>query len=288
MRRRFSRWERCRGLEEDWRDGRGGFAEEASPRDEDVTLDMPPSARRTAPMELCLQSVPRSNAVSLTRLLSLPNTTLAGTLVSTSRQYGPGRRPCKGAMAPLPGNSRRRDRAADDAGDDESAAASSTRHSNKRARLSEPDLPEHQSWTSTPPAGRIDVQSTSANMRGPIDNSGASATSRTITNGARSLHEHQPGAIVRIAVIYFVTYTAASFFPGPALNMVIGPNGTGKSTLVCAICLGLGWDPKHLGRAKDVSEFIKHGADEATIEIELKRPAWKDEFCHYKGHETQG
>ena len=23
--------------------------------------------------------------------------------------------------------------------------------------------------------------------------------------------------------------------------MVIGPNGTGKSTLVCAICLGLGW-----------------------------------------------
>ena len=26
--------------------------------------------------------------------------------------------------------------------------------------------------------------------------------------------------------------------------MVIGPNGTGKSTLVCAICLGLGWGPQ--------------------------------------------
>lgn len=54
---------------------------------------------------------------------------------------------------------------------------------------------------------------------------------------------HQPGAIVRVKLSNFVTYTSAEFFPGPNLNMVIGPNGTGKSTLVCAICLGLGWPP---------------------------------------------
>lgn len=54
---------------------------------------------------------------------------------------------------------------------------------------------------------------------------------------------YKPGAIVRIKVTDFVTYTSAEFFPGPKLNMVIGPNGTGKSTLVCAICLGLGWGP---------------------------------------------
>lgn len=54
---------------------------------------------------------------------------------------------------------------------------------------------------------------------------------------------YKPGAIVRIKVINFVTYKSAEFFPGPKLNMVIGPNGTGKSTLVCAICLGLGWGP---------------------------------------------
>lgn len=54
---------------------------------------------------------------------------------------------------------------------------------------------------------------------------------------------YQPGSIVRIKVINFVTYTAAEFKPGPNLNMVIGPNGTGKSTLVCAMCLGLGWPP---------------------------------------------
>ena len=55
---------------------------------------------------------------------------------------------------------------------------------------------------------------------------------------------HQPGAIVRVKLTNFVTYTKAEFFPGPSLNMVIGPNGTGKSTLVCAICLGLGWGPQ--------------------------------------------
>lgn len=55
---------------------------------------------------------------------------------------------------------------------------------------------------------------------------------------------YKPGAIVRIKVANFVTYTSAEFHPGPKLNMVIGPNGTGKSTLVCAICLGLGWGPQ--------------------------------------------
>ncbi|RDA91902.1 hypothetical protein CP533_1309 [Ophiocordyceps camponoti-saundersi (nom. inval.)] len=86
--------------------------------------------------------------------------------------------------------------------------------------------------------------------------------------------DFQPGAIVRVKVIDFVTYESAEFLPGPNLNMVIGPNGTGKSSLVCAICLGLGYSPKHLGRAGSVKEFVKHGKDTATIEIELqKRPS---------------
>jgi chromosome segregation ATPase len=83
--------------------------------------------------------------------------------------------------------------------------------------------------------------------------------------------EFQPGAIVRVKLANFVTYEKAEFFPGPNLNMVIGPNGTGKSSLVCAICLGLGWGPQHLGRAGQVGEFVKHTTDFAEIEIELQR-----------------
>ncbi|KAK4133334.1 SMC5-like protein [Trichocladium antarcticum] len=86
-----------------------------------------------------------------------------------------------------------------------------------------------------------------------------------------STTEFQPGAIVRVKVRNFVTYEEAEFFLGPNLNMVIGPNGTGKSSLVCAICLGLGYSSNVLGRASALGEFVKHGQDEAEIEVELQR-----------------
>ncbi|EER29889.1 SMC family, C-terminal domain containing protein [Coccidioides posadasii C735 delta SOWgp] len=93
--------------------------------------------------------------------------------------------------------------------------------------------------------------------------------------GGAGAGKYRPGAIVRIKLSNFVTYTSAELRPGPRLNLVIGPNGTGKSTLVCAICLGLGEGPQHLGRAKDAAEYIKHGCREATIEIELAAPPGK-------------
>src|ERR1700722_10543023 len=48
------------------------------------------------------------------------------------------------------------------------------------------------------------------------------------------------GGIIRICVTNFVTYSYCEFLPGPYMNMIIGPNGTGKSSVVCAIALGLG------------------------------------------------
>lgn len=90
---------------------------------------------------------------------------------------------------------------------------------------------------------------------------------------AGSAGEYSPGAIVRVALENFVTYSKAEFFPGPSLNMVIGPNGTGKSSLVCAICLGLGYQPSVLGRADKIGQYVKHGNSHATVEVELqKRP----------------
>ncbi|KAJ8113215.1 hypothetical protein OPT61_g4610 [Boeremia exigua] len=91
------------------------------------------------------------------------------------------------------------------------------------------------------------------------------------TGGASNDDVFQPGSIARVKLKNFVTYTAAEFHLGPSLNMIIGPNGTGKSTLVCAICLGLGWSTEHLGRSKELSAFVKHGAAEAEIEIELAK-----------------
>ncbi|KAG0767977.1 hypothetical protein G6F57_000086 [Rhizopus arrhizus] len=79
------------------------------------------------------------------------------------------------------------------------------------------------------------------------------------------------GSIVKITLTNFVTYDYCEVFPGPQMNMIIGPNGTGKSTIVCAIALGLGGSPNLLGRAKNIQEFVKTGEDEATIAIELKK-----------------
>ncbi|KAI8988304.1 P-loop containing nucleoside triphosphate hydrolase protein [Mycotypha africana] len=79
------------------------------------------------------------------------------------------------------------------------------------------------------------------------------------------------GSIVKMILVNFVTYDYCEIFPGPQMNMIIGPNGTGKSTIVCAIALGLGGSPNLLGRAKNVAEFVKTGQDEAQITIELKR-----------------
>lgn len=58
-------------------------------------------------------------------------------------------------------------------------------------------------------------------------------------------------------------------YPGEFLNIIIGPNGTGKSTIVAAIILGMGGHCKLLSRSKDISDFVKNGKSKAIIEIEL-------------------
>ncbi|XP_026316066.1 structural maintenance of chromosomes protein 5 [Hyposmocoma kahamanoa] len=79
----------------------------------------------------------------------------------------------------------------------------------------------------------------------------------------------RPGSIYRISLENFVTYKQVELYPGPSLNMIIGPNGTGKSTFVCAIILGLCGKTSVIGRAKKISEYIRSGCQQSTIEIEL-------------------
>ena len=128
---------------------------------------------------------------------------------------------------------RRREGNSEDEGDkdlsEHTTSSSRQSQSSKRARL---DTSGEASLSQTPllPNGYLSTPN------------GASQTG-TLRSCSTNM-EHQPGSIVRVKLANFVTYTAVEFFPGPSLNMVIGPNGTGKSTLVCAICLGLGWGPQ--------------------------------------------
>ena len=132
----------------------------------------------------------------------------------------------------MPGRiaSRRRSREAalgDDEDDSAGAATPATSESSsKRARL-------NANGDSTPTSQRI--------PSGTYISATENYSQSELLRSRPSRKTHQPGSIKRVKLTDFVTYTAVEFFPGPSLNMVIGPNGTGKSTLVCAICLGLGW-----------------------------------------------
>lgn len=133
-------------------------------------------------------------------------------------------------MAP---NGLRRSRAIESDDEEESRPStplSTTRNDGKRARRNERESTD----LSTPESEH--VAAIQENRQQRSSNNGA------LNFGiSKARPAHQPGAIVRVKLTNFVTYTSAEFYPGPNLNMVIGPNGTGKSTLVCAICLGLGW-----------------------------------------------
>ncbi|KAJ2813772.1 Structural maintenance of chromosomes protein 5, partial [Coemansia furcata] len=96
---------------------------------------------------------------------------------------------------------------------------------------------------------------------------------RPLANGTGSAvqgaHEYRAGAIMHISLTNFITYDRIDVRPGPHMNMIIGPNGTGKSSIVCAIALGLGENTSVMKRAKDISEFVKHGHENGAIEITL-------------------
>uniref|UniRef100_G3WER0 Structural maintenance of chromosomes protein 5 n=1 Tax=Sarcophilus harrisii TaxID=9305 RepID=G3WER0_SARHA len=77
------------------------------------------------------------------------------------------------------------------------------------------------------------------------------------------------GSIVRITMENFLTYDTCEVIPGPNLNMIVGANGTGKSSIVCAICLGLAGKPSFIGRVDKVGFYVKRGCAKGSIEIEL-------------------
>ncbi|XP_077438004.1 structural maintenance of chromosomes protein 5 [Vanacampus margaritifer] len=77
------------------------------------------------------------------------------------------------------------------------------------------------------------------------------------------------GAVLRITMKNFLTYDHTVVYPGPNLNIVIGANGTGKSSIVCAICLSLAGKTTVLERGDKVGGYVKKGCNQGFIEIEL-------------------
>ena len=77
------------------------------------------------------------------------------------------------------------------------------------------------------------------------------------------------GSVLRVSMKNFLTYDSSEVFPGPRLNVVLGPNGTGKSTITHAICLACCGGPQTVGRSPDLLQFIKHGKEEEECYVEV-------------------
>jgi ABC-type uncharacterized transport system ATPase subunit len=55
------------------------------------------------------------------------------------------------------------------------------------------------------------------------------------------------GSVLRVKMHNFLTFDDCEVFPGPRLNVILGPNGTGKSTVTHAICLACCGSPATVG-----------------------------------------
>lgn len=85
-----------------------------------------------------------------------------------------------------------------------------------------------------------------------------------------------PGNLIRVRMVNFLTYTDTSITPGPRMNVILGPNGTGKSSIVNAVCLVFAGSLRLLGRSTDLGAFVKHGENDAMIEALLYDPSARD------------
>ncbi|KAE8293747.1 Structural maintenance of chromosomes protein 5 [Larimichthys crocea] len=104
--------------------------------------------------------------------------------------------------------------------------------------------------------------------------SSSSQTSRSSLSsgqldGSGGESRYVEGSILRLTMKNFLTYDYSVVYPGPNLNMIVGANGTGKSSIVCAICLGLAGKTAILGRGDKVGLYVKRGCHKGFIEIEL-------------------
>ncbi|KAJ3055370.1 Structural maintenance of chromosomes protein 5 [Rhizophlyctis rosea] len=163
--------------------------------------------------------------------------------------------------------------------DSDGAGVTSTRKRHLREVEDEDDSPQTpsrpQRQTSTTESDSLEdddvsVPKTQEDNADHTDGLQRPSPKRARVEASASVVEFQQGQIVRIRCHNFVTYDDVEVMPGPSLNMIIGPNGTGKSTLVCAIAIALGQSPKVVGRATEVSAYVKEGEEKGWVEIELK------------------
>lgn len=84
------------------------------------------------------------------------------------------------------------------------------------------------------------------------------------------LNKYKTGNIIQVDLFNFMVYTRGKFNFDSNLNMILGANGSGKSSVLCAINIVLCGALANIGRASEMDNFIKKDCDVGAITILLK------------------
>lgn len=77
------------------------------------------------------------------------------------------------------------------------------------------------------------------------------------------------GNIISLTLINFQTFKNTTINFSPSLNFILGPNGSGKSTISNALSFIFGGNPKTIGKAKHLKDYIRFGEDKCKIEAKI-------------------
>jgi len=114
-----------------------------------------------------------------------------------------------------------------------------------------------------------EVEMSSHGTKGYYTSSGlASKGSRTFSHQTES--SAGVGIIERVFLENFMCHNALTWEPNHRVNFVTGANGSGKSSVLQGLVLGLLGESKHIKRFSKVSEFIKKDASRAVIQVTLR------------------
>jgi len=89
------------------------------------------------------------------------------------------------------------------------------------------------------------------------------------TNG-NGRQDDMLGIIERIKLENFMCHSSFEWRPNSCVNFVTGANGSGKSSILQGLVLGLIGETKNLKRYSKVSEFVKKDCNRAVIQVTLR------------------
>ncbi|XP_047176187.1 structural maintenance of chromosomes protein 6B-like [Vigna umbellata] len=85
-----------------------------------------------------------------------------------------------------------------------------------------------------------------------------------------TLQNPTAGIIKRLRLENFMCHSKHETEFGNHVNFITGQNGSGKSAILTALCVAFGCRAKGTQRASTLKDFIKNGASNAVIQVEIQ------------------